>query len=198
MNSSGKSLLLIVLSVCCVNAYISCNGPQNRNTKTRTPVVCSDSSIQRYKLDTIKGYELKPGVNLDILLNIESFNTKEEFDKFFMRPPIPVDSVPPALNFKDNWLVGILVDNRTPNTSYPHEWNEVDALLYIDSSFTKNCQLTIPFYLLVSSSSPYGKPAAKRKYVLFSVPRSAPFNEVYVMNTGGSLSRSLPVPVAEE
>ncbi|WP_146217595.1 hypothetical protein [Chitinophaga sp. S165] len=149
-------------------------------------------------MDTIKGYEFKPDVNLTLLLDIEEFNSKEEFDKYFMRPPIPTDSVPPALNFKDNWLVGILVDNRTPNINDLNRWDDVDAKLFVDSSFTKNCQLIIPFFLLANQSPVFGTPAPKRKFVLFSIPRSAQFNEVYVKNTGGSLSRSIRVPAAEE
>ncbi|SHN77488.1 hypothetical protein [Chitinophaga sp. CF418] len=195
---SGKSLLPflpLLLFTCCL---CSCASSQHKKEKISTAVVCTDTSKHGFALDTVKGYQLKPDVNLSLLLNIEFFNTKEDFDKYFMRPPIPVDSTPPSLNFKDYWLAGILVDNRTPNPSYPNEWIEISTKLIIDSAYTKNCELTIPFYLLANEGPVFGAPAAERKFMLFSIPRSAQFNEVFIMNKGGSLSRHITVPAAEE
>jgi hypothetical protein len=182
-------LLLSALSL------YACTSGQQKKVKARPPVVCTDSSRQRFTLDTVKGYQLKPGAVLSLLLNIESFNTKEEFDKYFMRPPIPADSTPPSFNFEDNWLVGILVDNRTPNPSYLNEWIEVNTKLTIDSAYTENCGLTIPFYLLANEGPVFGSPPPERKFMLFSIPRSAPFNEVYV--SGGNSGRHIYVPAEE-
>ncbi|SDF97070.1 hypothetical protein [Chitinophaga filiformis] len=190
-----RSLLPLLFSVFSLYA---CGSGQQKKAKTRTPVVCTDSSKHSFTLDTVKGYELKPGKELTLLLNIESFNTKEEFDQYLMRPPIPADSTPPSLNFKDNWLVAILVDNRTPNPSYPNEWIDISTKLTIDSAYTENCKLTIPFYLLADEGPVFGAPAPQKRVMLFSIPRSAQFNQVFVQNKGGSLSRSLDVPAAEE
>ncbi|MCF6407978.1 hypothetical protein L3C95_34140 [Chitinophaga filiformis] len=193
---SGKSLLAffpLLLFACCLCA---CNSDQPKKQKTRTPIVCKDTSKHDFALDTVKGYQLKPEVNLNLLLNIESFNTKEEFDKYFMRPPIPADSTPPSLNFKDNWLVAIITDNRTPDVHDLNRWVDVDVQTIIGNVFTKNCQLTIPFMVVRNPFDPFHTP--ERKFYLFRVPRSAPFNGIYVMNQGGGLSRSLDVPAAEE
>lgn len=195
MKSSGKSLLLLLLSACCINAYISCTGEQKKVKKLRVPVVCSDTSKQHFTLDTIKGYQLKPNVDLSLLLNFYAFNNKEEFDKYFMRPPIPTDSVPPSLNFKDNWLVAIITDNKTPNVNDLSRWDDVNAQLIIDSAFTHNCQLIVPFYLLAKQYT-FGE-IAERKSFLFSVPRTGQFNKVYIKNKGGSLSQSFDIPDLE-
>lgn len=195
MKSFGRSLLPLLLSAF---SLYSCASGQQKKVKVRTPVACTDSSKQSFVLDTVKGYQLKPGKELTLLLDIEYFNTKDDFDKYFMRLPIPADSIPPSLNFKDNWLVGLLIDNRTPNPSYPNEWLDVSTKLVIDSAYTEHCGLTIPFYLFADDKPVYGAPPPERKVMLFSIPRSAKFNEVFVMNKGGSLSRHITVPAAEE
>ncbi len=194
MRSLNRSLSILFLAVfslyACTSAKKKVNG--------RTPIVCTDVSKHNFVLDTVKGYQLKPGKELLLLLNLESFNTQEEFDQYFMRPPIPADSTPPSLNFKDNWLVGILVDNKTPNPSYPDNWIDVDTRLTIDSAYTENCALTVPFYLVTYESPVFGSPAPQRKFVLLSIPRSAQFNEVFLMNKTGNMSRHIRVPEAEK
>lgn len=196
MRSFSRSLLPLVLLSAC--SLYSCVSGQQKKAKIRTPVVCTDTSKHSYVLDTVKGYQLKPGKELSLLLDIELFNTKEAFDQYFMRPPIPADSTPPALNFKDNWLVGILIDNKTPNPNDLNKWIDVSTRLTIGSAYTANCRLTIPFYLVADETPVFGSPAPQRKFMLFSIPRSAQFNEVFVMNKTGNLSRHVAVPEAEE
>ncbi|PSL29895.1 hypothetical protein [Chitinophaga ginsengisoli] len=198
MKSSDRSLLPLLLLLLSAFSLYSCASGQRKKIKTRTPIVCTDTCKQSFVLDTVKGYQLKPEKQLTLLLDIEYFNTKEDFDKYFMRPPIPADSTPPSLNFKDNWLVGILVDNRTPNPNDLDKWLDVSTRLVIGSAYTEHCGLTIPFSLFANEAPVFGSSSPERKFMLFRIPRSAQFNEVFVMNRGGNLSRVITVPAAEE